>query len=251
VNVSEFGPGETRIVDDQAIGFPDGLPTLPDGKYYIHALLAQSQYDGDPGRAAGNLFGQPVYKELHPGEPLKIELMLDRTVPAKTQNLQLWMESIEVPCPKLGEFHGRDHLEPAMVILPPSYSTHPERRFPVMYCIPSFNVTHLDSRHWLQLTGPREAKGTEIEFIRVILNGQGPWGHHSYANSATNGPRADSLVGELIPYIDKHYRTVAEPTARFLTGHSSGGWSSLWLQINLVEFGRVLRTPSTFAVIKA
>jgi pimeloyl-ACP methyl ester carboxylesterase len=36
---------------------------------------------------------------------------------------------------------------------------------------------------------------------------------------------------------------VAEPTARFVTGHSSGGWSSLWLQITYPDtFGGVWST---------
>ncbi len=240
VDVSGFAPGETHVVDEQAIGFPNRLPTLPHGKYHVHALLAHSDYDGDPGRAVGNLFSQSTYRELDPSQPAIIQLELNQVVAERPLNLPLWSESIEVPCPLLGEFHGREHLEPAMVVLPPSYSTHPERRFPVMYCIPSFDVTHLNTRHWQQLTGPREAVAGEIEFIRVVLNGQGPWGHHSYANSATNGPRADSLVREFVPFIDARYRTVAEPTARFLTGHSSGGWSSLWLQIQYPQtFGGV------------
>lgn len=240
LDVVDFAPGEIRVVDSSAIGFPDRLPTLPDGKYYIHALLAHSDYDGDPGRAVGNLFSQPIQHELRQSENSAIELTLNQKVPAKQPRLQPWTERIEVPCPMLGEFHGREHLEPALVLLPPSYSSHPERRYPVMYCVPSFNITHLDTRHCLQLTGPMEAKGSEVEFIRVILSGQGPWGHHSYANGATNGPRADSLVQEFIPYIDEHYRTVSAPTARFLTGHSSGGWSSLWLQIQYPQtFGGV------------
>jgi pimeloyl-ACP methyl ester carboxylesterase len=36
----------------------------------------------------------------------------------------------------------------------------------------------------------------------------------------------------MIPQIDAAYRTLAEPHGRFLMGHSSGGWSSLWLQVN-------------------
>ena len=240
LDVKDFGPGETRVVESTAIGFPDRLPTLPNGKYYIHALLAHSEYDGDPGRAVGNLYGQPIHEDLRQDENATIELTLNLKVPKKQPRLQQWMEPIEVPCPLLGEFHGREHLEPALVLLPPSYSSHPERRYPVMFCIPSFNMTHLDTRHCLQLTGPMEAKGSEVEFIRVMLSGQGPWGHHSYANSATNGPRADSLVRDFVPYIDEHYRTVSAPTARFLTGHSSGGWSSLWLQIQYPQiFGGV------------
>ena len=65
-------------------------------------------------------------------------------------------------------------------------------------------------------------------------------GHSVYANSAVNGPRGDALVEELIPYVDAHFRTVAAPTARFVTGHSSGGWSSLWLQVSYPDtFGGV------------
>src|SRR5690606_23745056 len=45
---------------------------------------------------------------------------------------------------------------------------------------------------------------------------------------------------ELIPTVDQKYRTIAQATARFLTGHSSGGWASLWLQVNYPdEFGGV------------
>ena len=39
----------------------------------------------------------------------------------------------------------------------------------------------------------------------------------------------------MIPHIDAHYRTQPEANGRFTTGHSSGGWSSLWLQINYPE----------------
>ena len=83
----------------------------------------------------------------------------------------------------------------------------------------------------------------ETEFIRVCLTGQCKWGHHVYANSATNGPRGDALITEMIPLIDKKFRTIAKPTARFVGGHSSGGWSSLWLQVTYPEmFGGVWST---------
>jgi pimeloyl-ACP methyl ester carboxylesterase len=38
-------------------------------------------------------------------------------------------------------------------------------------------------------------------------------------------------VEEFIPHIEKTFPVIAEPGARLLTGHSSGGWSSLWLQV--------------------
>ena len=89
---------------------------------------------------------------------------------------------------------------------------------------------------------PASGEG-DVEFINVILTGQCKWGHHVYANSATNGPRGDALVKELIPLIDEKFRTIAQPTARFVGGHSSGGWSSLWLQVTYPEtFGGLWST---------
>ena len=40
----------------------------------------------------------------------------------------------------------------------------------------------------------------------------------------------------MIPEIDRRFRTIAQPTARFVGGHSSGGWSSLWLQVAYPDF---------------
>ena len=56
-------------------------------------------------------------------------------------------------------------------------------------------------------------------------------GHHVFADSANNGPVGRALVEELIPVIEEEYRGLGTADARFVTGHSSGGWSSLWLQV--------------------
>jgi pimeloyl-ACP methyl ester carboxylesterase len=47
----------------------------------------------------------------------------------------------------------------------------------------------------------------------------------------------------MIPEIDRRFRTVAKPGGRFVAGHSSGGWSSLWLQVTYPDvFGGVWST---------
>jgi pimeloyl-ACP methyl ester carboxylesterase len=126
------------------------------------------------------------------------------------------------------------------VVLPAAYLRQPERRFPVIYSIPGFGGSH---REALRYPTPPEAAAGEVDFIRVMLDGNCSWGHHVFADSATNGPRGEALVSELIPHIDATFRTVAAPTARFVTGHSSGGWSSLWLQVNYPDtFGGVWST---------
>jgi S-formylglutathione hydrolase FrmB len=68
-------------------------------------------------------------------------------------------------------------------------------------------------------------------------------GHHVFADSATNGPRGRALVEELIPHIEATFPVIRAASARLLNGHSSGGWSSLWLQVTYPEtFGGVWST---------
>src|SRR5437764_1151148 len=82
-------------------------------------------------------------------------------------------------------------------VLPASYFDQPERRYPVIYMVPSFGGSY---REALQFSHqPPGADAGDEEFIRVMLDGQCDWGHHVYADSATNGPRGQALVEELIP----------------------------------------------------
>ena len=91
--------------------------------------------------------------------------------------------------------------------------------------------------------GPVPREDGEAEFIRVLMTGECKWGHHVYADSETNGPRGQAVIEELIPRIDEMFRTVADPRARMVGGHSSGGWSSLWLQVRYPDaFGGVWST---------
>ncbi len=103
-----------------------------------------------------------------------------------------------------------------------------------------YEVTGFGGSHFEALgrsaAGPPQAGEGEVEFIRVLLDGECQWGHHEYADSATNGPRGQALVSELIPEIERRFRAVGTPRGRFVTGHSSGGWSSLWLQVTYPDF---------------
>jgi S-formylglutathione hydrolase FrmB len=75
-----------------------------------------------------------------------------------------------------------------------------------------------------------------VEMIHVVLDPSCRLGHHTFADSANNGPCGRALIEELIPHIEKTWRGSGTPAARFVTGHSSGGWSSLWLQVTYPEF---------------
>lgn len=238
--VEDFQPGAFRDVDDRADGFPTRLAKAPPGKYRVQAVLDQAFDSRDHGRGEGNYFSDVVSLELDPAASGTVELRLTNVVPPRELVRRDGMQEIRVRSELLSRFHHRDVLQPATVILPISYASQPDRRYPTIYVISGFGGSHT-GREWVGLTGPREPlEGETVEFIRVMLGGQCKWGHHVYANSGANGPRGDALVEELIPYIEENFRTVAAPTARFLAGHSSGGWSSLWLQVNYPDmFGGV------------
>ena len=78
--------------------------------------------------------------------------------------------------------------------------------------------------------------GSTPQMLYVFLNAQFPLGHHEFADSVNNGPWGTALTTEFIPALEKHFGAAATPNGRFLTGHSSGGWSSLWLQVTYPDF---------------
>src|SRR5262249_4612388 len=45
-----------------------------------------------------------------------------------------------------------------------------------------------------------------------------------------------ALTEEFIPALEAKFRGIGKPAARLVTGHSSGGWSSLWLQVAYPDF---------------
>jgi len=76
-----------------------------------------------------------------------------------------------------------------------------------------------------------EQSGAMPRMLYVFLNAQCERGHHEFADSVNNGPCGRALTTEFIPALEKKFGGVGEPWARFVTGHSSGGWSSLWLEV--------------------
>lgn len=251
LDVRNFAPGEARRVDDSADGFPDRLSKLPPGKYRVQAVLDHSFDQQHHGKAAGNVYSAVAELNVDPAAPPQepIRLVLNQVVPeAKFPDSQ-WVREVKLRSDLLSKFHGREVVQRCAVILPAGYYSNPQRRFPVVYIIPGFSGTHRDALRYSQ-GGPAAGEG-EVELIRVMLNADCKWGHHVFADSATNGPRGQALVEELVPHIDATFRTVAAPTARYLNGHSSGGWSSLWLQVTYPEtFGGVWSTspdPVTFS----
>jgi S-formylglutathione hydrolase FrmB len=142
---------------------------------------------------------------------------------------------VAYPSAALTKFLGRPLSIHANVLLPDSYYKDPGHRYPVIYVIPAFDGGYtFDSIAQSRWRRPMTA--LHRDFIVVMLEGMvainGERLHHVFADSANDGPWGTALTTEFVPAIDQQFQTVAAPQSRFLFGHSSGGWSALWLQVN-------------------
>jgi len=237
VDVANVKAGEPIVLGDDALGFPGPLSTLRPGDYMVQAILDLNRSERT--FAGAELNGYSRWKSITlRSSSDHFDLSIDQTVPARADRESPRLRLVDIKSKLLSEFHGRDvHLK-ATVALPPSYSKDTNRKYPIVYEIPGFGGTHRAPPFYSQHT----VKDNE-EFLQVLLNPECPLGHHVFADSANNGPYGRALIEELIPHIEATYRAVNKPEARFVTGHSSGGWSSLWLQVAYPDsFGGVWST---------
>jgi hypothetical protein len=173
------------------------------------------------------------------------------TVPADTR----WIRHVKIQSALLTKFWGRPIYLGAVVLLPAGYDEHPDAFYPVDYEQDHFSLA---PPYHFQTTAPVAVTEREAGARAWVINlrrGEGyrlyqdwssaafprmlmvtflhptPYFDDSYAvNSANNGPYGDAIMTELIPYLESHFRIIAQPYARVLSGGSTGGWESLALQ---------------------
>ena len=235
-DVEKLKPGEPVLFTGAAPGdmlaYPGPLAKFELKGFRAQAVVRFNPYERKIGTGAGNGYSQVISIKAQQAEATPLFFTVDKLVtPRKFANTK-FSKLLRVRSKLLSEFHGRGVFLKAAVSLPASYYDEPDRRYPSIWNIPGFGGTHLSGRR----NGPvREENEQGVEFLRLMLDPSCPLGHHVFADSANNGPVGAALVSEFIPAFDRKFRSIAAPTARFLTGHSSGGWSSLWLQVTYSE----------------
>ncbi|HEX5051368.1 MAG TPA: alpha/beta hydrolase-fold protein [Planctomycetota bacterium] len=148
----------------------------------------------------------------------------------ETETLKLFERRSEL----LTAFWGRDMSVRAGVVLPRDLRA--DERLPVCYSIHGFGGSHRSAiRRAPELVGGM-ANGTTPRMLYVFLDAQCPLGHHEFADSVNNGPWGAALTTEFVPALEQQFHAFGAPAGRLLTGHSSGGWSSLWLMVNYPDF---------------
>jgi len=232
--ITNLEPGKTIDIDADTLAFPAAFSKAPEGTYQIMALLGRDHSYTYGGPGAGDLLSV-VVKAKMPGDETGLTLSKinpERAMAPMAANARL----IEFESPMLSAFWGRPVKMQASVILPPGYAAAKTQRYPAVYSVSGYGGTHLGALRGAENVAKSMREGKLPEMIYVHLNAHCPLGHHVFADSANNGPWGTALTNEFIPYIESQFRMDARPSGRFLTGHSSGGWTTLWLMITHPDF---------------
>lgn len=165
------------------------------------------------------------------------DLVIDRELPAIELPTASNLKWVELESPSLTRAQGRPIRHRAGVAFPPAYfDLDAERRFwPVIYVIPGFGGDHRSASRYAAMLRDPAMRSYLPQAVWVVLDPEDRLGHHGFADGDNFGPRSTALVEEFIPWLEKRFRLVPNAKGRFVTGHSSGGWSSLWLQLQHPE----------------
>ena len=260
--VAEIKPGDVVDVDLDDVVFPAPFSDLKPDDYQAQAVLDVGHSYNYLGRAPGDLISPVVdLKAWNPAAAASgFEITLDSEVPERTvpgqatsadnPTSQGSMKKLDFESAVLSRFWGRPILMNGWVVLPPGYSANASQKYPTVYFTHGFgaNAARIAPIGSILLKRMTEKKMPEM--IWVLLDESSPTGTHEFADSVNNGPWGTALTTELIPYLEAQYRMDGRSRGRFLQGHSSGGWATLWLQVRYPKiFGGTWSTspdPSDF-----
>ena len=214
------------VVTESWNGSPKKLADLEPGEYWVQAVVRRNLDGCFPGGNEGDAFSESIAVRFDPKAEGKATLEVSKLhvepqMPTSAR-AKLFAHKSEL----LSKFYGRDVAQQAGVFMPKDFAKNPDMTYPVVLFIGGFGSTHYSLGNM--------ARSFPADFLaNVIFIVPDPstyYGHSVFADSENNGPRGQALVEELLPAIEKEYRGKGA-SHRYVTGISSGGWSSLWLQI--------------------
>ncbi|MGH8686505.1 MAG: alpha/beta hydrolase [Burkholderiales bacterium] len=129
---------------------------------------------------------------------------------------------------------GDPHVRKLGVWLPPQYDDWGKKRFPVLYDLVGFTGSGLAHTGWKSF-----GENAIERAARLIHEGKMPpailvfpdcftsLGGNQYVNSSAIGNYADYLTKEIVPFVDRQFRTRASREHRGCFGKSSGGYGAI------------------------
>jgi len=236
-SVEGLNPGDAVVLTGHSLAFPGSLDDLH-GRIRVQAVLDVDHTERSFLEGPGNVISDEVVAMVSReslDEQISITLSRvtgERDMPKGTPNLR-W---IALRSDMLSDFYGCDVYHRAGIALPKGYEDpeFPRQEWPAIYIVPGFGGRDVDALGYAEMINIAN-DDLYPHAVYIILDPESPLGHHGFCDSQNNGPRETALIEEFIPYLESQLRIVPRAEARLLYGHSSGGWSVLWLQLNWPE----------------
>lgn len=114
-----------------------------------------------------------------------------------------------------------------LVYLPPTYESEPAARFPVVYWLHGMNGNQRAGAKFVEQLDLAIRAQKAPAMIAVLVNGM----KDAFYNDSPDGkwPVESVIIKELVPHVDKTYRTVARREYRAVEGYSMGGYGAAHL----------------------
>ena len=137
---------------------------------------------------------------------------------------------------------GDPHTRRLAVWLPAQYDTAPRQRFPVLYDLVGFTGSGLSHVNWKPFGANVPERAARLihdqkmgPAILVFPDCFTALGGNQYVNSPAIGSYADYLTREIVPFVDREFRTLARREHRGCFGKSSGGYGAI---IHAMKYAR-------------
>lgn len=228
MDVSNVAPGQSVIVGPGVMGFPLEYAKVAAGTYTVQAIARVSQDFPKPGKGEGDLYSAPqtVNFDVAAPDAAPADIRLNKVVASDEFKESARIKLVEIVSPSLSKFYGREIKIRAGVCLPVDWSDEPTKRYNTVYFITGFGGDHHNAQFIPRMFG-KMADHTLV----VVPDPSCYLGHSVFADSENNGPRGKALIEELIPAVEAKFHGSGDASRRYVTGISSGGWGSLWLQV--------------------
>ena len=219
---------------------------LPEDVEFKAVLLASVSMNGAQKSSNVNLKGSESLISLVIIVPPKVESIslklfaLDEHASVLCQQIDFDptpnpFEAVTLYSPMMSEFLGEPWYHEAHVCIPRGSAS----AVPVIHHISGFMEDREQSHeHNLSKVSrkiqSRPASG-EAAVAHVFPNVGCRYGHHTFHDSKVNGPIGTAYVTEFLPHLDQLISEHNGPEHRFVTGHSSGGWTVVQLMLNFPD----------------
>ena len=124
---------------------------------------------------------------------------------------------------------GEEPMRQVTIYLPPGYDVSTQR-YPTIYFLHGFASNDSEMMQWLGFKSLMDSaikSGMMRPMILVLPNSDTKYRGSFYTNSSLTGNWADYIGKDVVQYIDKNFRTLADRKSRGLCGHSMGGNGTL------------------------